>query len=39
MNMQLLDHLLVGAGEKTFSFADHGIMADIAQQCANIIKS
>jgi len=39
MNMQLLDHLLVGAGNKTFSFADHGIMADIAEQCANIIKS
>ncbi len=39
MNLQLLDHLLVGAGDKTFSFADHGIMADIAEQCANIIKS
>jgi DNA repair protein RadC len=39
MNMQLLDHLLIGAGDKTFSFADHGNMADIAEQCASIIKS
>ncbi len=39
MNMQLLDHLLVGGGDTTFSFADHGIMAEIAEQCANINKS
>lgn len=39
MNMQLLDHLLIGAGNETFSFADHGIMADIAGRCATIIKS
>jgi DNA repair protein RadC len=38
MTMQLLDHLLVGAGDTTYSFADHGIMADIAGQCATIIK-
>jgi len=38
MNMQLLDHLLIGAGDATFSFADHGMMADIAGQCAAIIK-
>ena len=39
MNMQLLDHLLIGAGDETYSFADHGIMADIAGQCTAIIKS
>jgi len=38
MNMQLLDHLLIGAGDKTYSFADHGLMADVAEKCANIIK-
>ena len=33
MNMKLLDHLLIGAASQTYSFADHGIMAEIAEQC------
>ncbi len=31
MQIQLLDHLIIGDG--SFSFADHGLMAEIAQQC------
>lgn len=37
MNIQLLDHLIVGASEQVFSFADHGIMADIRQDCAGLV--
>jgi DNA repair protein RadC len=37
MNMQLLDHLLVGEADETYSFADHGIMAEIAGQCAKTL--
>jgi DNA repair protein RadC len=36
MNMTLLDHLIIGAGEKVYSFADHGLMAAIKQDCAKI---
>jgi DNA repair protein RadC len=37
MNMQLLDHLLIGAAETTYSFADHGIMAEIGEQCTGTL--
>lgn len=37
MNIQLLDHLIVGAAEEVFSFADHGIMAEVRQECGEII--
>jgi DNA repair protein RadC len=36
MNMTLLDHLIIGAGEKVYSFADHGLMKIIQQDCAKI---
>ena len=39
MNMKLLDHLLIGAASQTYSFADHGLMAEIAEQCNGMIKS
>ncbi len=44
MNMQLLDHLIIGvhtdddAGSKVFSFADHGIMAEIRNKYAGLLK-
>ncbi len=31
MQIQLLDHIIIGNG--SFSFADHGLMTDIAKQC------
>ncbi|MEN8199633.1 MAG: DNA repair protein RadC [Thermodesulfobacteriota bacterium] len=31
MQIQLLDHIIIGDG--SFSFADHGLMADIGKQC------
>lgn len=37
MNMKLLDHLLIGEAETTYSFADHGIMAEIGEQCSKIL--
>ncbi|PIE58881.1 MAG: hypothetical protein CSA33_01595 [Desulfobulbus propionicus] len=32
MQINLLDHLIVGAGEQVYSFADHGLMASIQEQ-------
>ena len=37
MNIRLLDHLIIGNSEKTFSFADHGIMATIGEECSRIL--
>jgi DNA repair protein RadC len=34
MNINLLDHLIIGAGEQVYSFADHGKMQDIRSDCA-----
>ncbi|HIP40480.1 MAG TPA: DNA repair protein RadC [Desulfocapsa sulfexigens] len=31
MQIQLLDHIIIGDG--SYSFADHGLMADISQKC------
>jgi len=31
MQLQLLDHLIIGDG--SFSFADNGLMAEISNQC------
>ena len=36
-NIRLLDHLIVGSGEQTFSFADHGLMDEIDRECTPII--
>ena len=33
MHISLLDHLIVGAGEQVFSFADQGLMRHIQDQC------
>ena len=37
MNIQLLDHLIIGAKNKPYSFADHGLMAEIKKECENIL--
>lgn len=36
MNITLLDHLIIGAGETVYSFADHGLMSAVQQDCAEI---
>ena len=37
MQIQLLDHLIIGDG--SYSFADNGLMADIRQGCSEILRS
>ncbi|MCB2184759.1 MAG: DNA repair protein RadC [Desulfobulbaceae bacterium] len=37
IDVQLLDHLIIGAGEHPFSFADHGIMEEIKQECLPLL--
>ena len=32
MDIQLLDHLIIGAGSQPFSFADHGLMTALSQE-------
>ncbi len=32
MQINLLDHLIIGQGEQVYSFADHGLMASIQEQ-------
>ncbi len=38
MNLQLLDHLIVGSGSEVYSFADHGQMDEIRTECDLLIK-
>ena len=38
MQIQLLDHILIGAGETSWSFADHGLMETIRNECKKILK-
>ncbi len=37
MEVQLLDHLIIGADDRPFSFADHGIMEEIKQECLPLL--
>ena len=37
MNIRLLDHLIIGNSDKTYSFADHGIMASIGEECSRVL--
>ncbi|MFP3982695.1 MAG: RadC family protein [Desulfurivibrionaceae bacterium] len=37
IDIGLLDHLIVGADETPYSFADHGEIAEIKRECQNII--
>lgn len=38
MHINLLDHLIIGNGEKVYSFADQGIMAQIREDCRRILE-
>lgn len=33
VNINLLDHMIIGSGERPYSFADHGLMAEIRSEC------
>ena len=37
IDVQLLDHLIVGAEERPFSFADQGIMEEIKRECQALL--
>lgn len=39
MNIRLLDHVIIGAEDAVYSFADHGIMATVADDCAGLVKA
>ena len=36
MQIQLLDHLIIGDG--SYSFADHGLMTDLQQECREMME-
>jgi DNA repair protein RadC len=37
MNINLLDHLIIGAADNAYSFADNGIMASIREECSHLL--
>ena len=37
LNIRLLDHLIIGNSDKTYSFADHGIMISIGEECSRVL--
>jgi DNA repair protein RadC len=37
MNIRLLDHLIIGQSERAYSFADHGLMTAIAEECSRML--
>ena len=37
VDIQLLDHVIVGGSGQTYSFADHGLMAEIRQECQPLL--
>jgi len=37
MNINLLDHLLIAGANAPYSFADHGLMAEVREACAAIL--
>ena len=39
LQIRLLDHLVVGAGERVFSFAEAGLMQQIQSQCSQMTSS
>jgi len=36
LHINLLDHLIIGAGEQVYSFADHGVMARLREECRTL---
>lgn len=39
MQINLLDHLIIGDGDNVYSFADHGLMAHIRDDCRTVVES
>ena len=39
MHINLLDHLIIGDGDKVYSFADHGLMSRVQDECRNLVKT
>ena len=39
MHINLLDHLIIGAGDQVYSFADHGLMTRIRDDCRRMLES
>ncbi|MFC1837283.1 DNA repair protein RadC [Thermodesulfobacteriota bacterium] len=37
MNIRLLDHLIIGQSDRTYSFADQGIMGSIGEECSRML--
>lgn len=37
VDIQFLDHVIVGGSGQTYSFADHGLMAEIRQECQPLL--
>lgn len=37
VDIQLLDHVIIGGNGETYSFADHGLMATIRQECQPLL--
>lgn len=37
MHLDLLDHLIIGAGDQVYSFADQGLMATIREDCRRLL--
>ncbi|MEW6595726.1 MAG: DNA repair protein RadC [Thermodesulfobacteriota bacterium] len=37
VDVQLLDHVIAGGNGETYSFADHGLMAEIRQECQQLL--
>ncbi|MGW8161341.1 MAG: RadC family protein [Desulfobulbales bacterium] len=37
MNIRLLDHLIIGQAAETYSFADHGTMSAIGEECRRML--
>lgn len=38
VNIRLLDHLIVAGSEPPYSFADHGLMTQVADECAGLLR-
>ena len=38
VNIRLLDHLIVAGSDPPYSFADHGVMAQIIEECAGLMR-
>lgn len=39
MHINLLDHLIIGEGDAVYSFADHGLMTRVQEECRNLVET